>query len=93
MRRKQERPDENDDELPEEVHPYFVVERPIEELPTFQSHIYQLYSPIAIHERIVSDDISHRLYFGKCQNCNEEHFLGTLVMRCHEPIQLYARVN
>ncbi len=86
---KNQRP-QDDDENP---HAYFVVERPIEELPTFQSHIYNLYFPIAVHEQTVTDDISHRVYYGKCQNCSEEHYLGTVVMQCHEPLKLYARVK
>ena len=90
---RNERPDEDDDEQSQERNAYFVVERPVEELPTFQSHIYRLYSPIAIQERIVTDDISHRLYYGKCKNCEENHYLGTLVMNGHDPAKLYARIK
>ena len=92
---KNERPedDEDYDQQQEGREAYFVMERPIEELPTFQSHIYRLYSPIAIQERMVNDDISHRMYFGKCKSCEEQHYLGTLVMRCHEAVQLYARIK
>jgi len=81
------------DEGEERSEAYFVIERPIEELATFQSHIYSVYSPIVVQERIVTDDISHRMYFGHCQNCSEEHYLGTLVTQCDEPVKLYARVK
>jgi hypothetical protein len=87
------REDLYDEEGDDEIQPYFVVERPLEELPTFQAHIYRLYSPIHVQERVVTDDISHRMYYGLCSHCSEEHFLGTLVMHCHEPFRLYARVK
>ena len=77
----------------EQIQPYFVMERPIEELPTFQASIYHVYSPITVQERLVSDDICHRMYYGKCQNCTQEHYLGTLVTVCNEPYKLYARIK
>ncbi len=94
MRREQSYDSTNDDnDNNEHQEAYFVIERPVEELATFQSHIYSVYSPIVVQERIVTDDISHRMYYGHCQNCSEQHYLGTLITQCDEPLKLYARVK
>ncbi len=90
MNRRSYDSDENDEE---EKNPYFVVERPVEELPAFQSYIYRAYSPIHVEQRVITDDISHRMYYGQCQSCSENHYLGTLVTKCDEPLRLYARVQ
>jgi hypothetical protein len=83
----------NYDDMDESPEQCFVVERPVAELPTFTSQIYQWYSPISVQELIITDDISHRQYYGKCRRCSEDHYLGTLVLKCDEPVQLYARVS
>ena len=88
MRQKEYDPDDDN-----QIQPYFIMERPIEELPMFQSHIYNVYSPISIHERVISDDLTHREYYGQCKHCSEEHFLGTLITVCNEPVKLYARIK
>lgn len=86
---------DDNDESPEgeQIQPYFVMERPIEELPTFQASIYHVYFPITIQNTTISDDITHRMYYGKCRNCAEEHYLGTVVMKCDEPMKLFARIK
>jgi hypothetical protein len=71
----------------------FLLERPIDELPTFQSSIYRFYSPIDIQIEQINDDITYRKYYGKCQHCSEEHYLGMLVTRCDEPHKLFCRVS
>ena len=81
------------DDYNQEEESYFCIERPIEELPTFCSHIYRAYSPISVETKVVTDDISYRLYYGVCPHCTEDHYLGTVVMCGYEPTKLYARVK
>lgn len=84
---------DNNNNSDQEGEMCFCVERPVEELPTFQSHIYTMYSPITVDTKVITDDISHRTYYGMCPHCSDPHFLGTLVTKCDEPLKLYARVK
>lgn len=72
--------------------PCFVIERSIDELPSFQSSIYRCFSPIEVKERVITDDISYRLYYGNCEECGG-YYLGTLITCCDEPLKLFSRIN
>jgi hypothetical protein len=71
---------------------YHVIALMPEEAPKFQSELYRLFSPITVKKEQVHDDIEHRSYFGRCRNCDEEHYLGTIILRCDEVEMIYARV-
>ena len=53
-------------------------ELPLDELPSFQSFIYENWSPIEVKVEEVNEHVYTRTYYGHCGGCGDEHPLGYL---------------
>ena len=66
---------------------------PIDEIPEFQSFIYEEWGDIDIEVEEVNEHVSLRRYYGKCCGCGDKCLLGYIKIVDDEPAKLYVPIN
>jgi hypothetical protein len=66
---------------------------PIDEIPEFQSFIYEEWGQIEVEVDEINEHIEHRKYFGFCSDCGDKCLLGYIKMVDNEPVNLYVPIE